>query len=202
MVGRTVQSECATNQTDCLTTLPYDVAYDILSRPDQPDCLTCTAVCHVWYNAVPKYTKNVWKPLEVPQSRRYLDNRRYVHSLGSHVKLITVSAFGNEQQDLYDSLQKLVTYNCNALDSLEFVNCKTGDQDGFLYILHQHAIHITEIHFVDHGSNFSLLHVLAVCPQLTRFTFEPTVEAWKDSGIYDTEPRAKSPLLADLTFDI
>ncbi|KAI9492420.1 hypothetical protein BDB00DRAFT_873501 [Zychaea mexicana] len=182
-----------------LDALPFDIICDIFLRLEQRDCLTCMAVCHAWRDRVPQYTKGVWTTLHLEQHKQYLENHRVAQCIGNHLKQVTLSGY-DKDEELFTVLQKLISFGCFEVDSLEFMLCKIVYQGAFLRLLRQLAQNMTELKFIDHQWNLSFLHVLGACPRLKNFTFKPSSDGWR-SGIYDQEPTVAAGLPSNLVFE-
>ena len=72
---------------------------------------------------------------------------------------------------------------------IEFTNCNlfSSEKSQFLGQLKQLTGQLMELKFIRHPTNLPFIRILRNCPQLCRFTYIPTGDAYKDL-LYDKEP--------------
>ncbi|KAI8136934.1 hypothetical protein BJV82DRAFT_584145 [Fennellomyces sp. T-0311] len=181
-----------------LTILPSDILLGIFMHLKQRDSLACMAVCRDWYHTIPQYTQSAWETLTLGARDVKMENKRRICCLGDHVKHVIL--VGLKSEDIYHTVEKLLTHGCARIESLELNGCQTDDQDGLLEILTKLAPHLTHLKFVGHRSNIAFSHIFTACPELTHFTYQLKVDDWEGSGVYDTEPtiqKSKEPTLVN-----
>ncbi|KAI8141219.1 hypothetical protein BJV82DRAFT_619733 [Fennellomyces sp. T-0311] len=165
-----------------MATLPSDITLEIFALLNQHDCLTAMTVCQDWLYAVPEYTKGLWNTIVIDTSKTNEETHKcWERFLGEHVKNVTIGAHVDEQV-LYDVLQQLLDLNCTKIESLELVGCSTTQQNTFLSLLRR--LSLIRLKMTIHRSNVAFAHVFNACPNMTHFTYQPTLV----DDTFDSEP--------------
>ncbi|KAI8143299.1 hypothetical protein BJV82DRAFT_612224 [Fennellomyces sp. T-0311] len=187
------QQPLSMQQFGFLGTLPSDIILSIFAFFNQQDCLTCMAVCRDWYNVVPQYAKSAWTTIHVQRNDGITENVRQIRCLGNHVKNVTLEKL--KEQDLCFIMHMLVEWGCTKIRYLELSECGTSmNQELFLVVLRNLAPHLTELKILQHESSIPFLHVLDACPNISHFTFWPSIRARWRENMYDEEPFVKTKL--------
>ncbi|KAI9243814.1 hypothetical protein BDA99DRAFT_544262 [Phascolomyces articulosus] len=165
------------------TFLPFDIVVKIISHLDQDNCLKCMEVCRAWYRMIPEYSYNVWSRINInPLNHQHLvHNNRWRRLLGNHVKHVEISDFQAEQE-FYDTMQKLVEFNCTGIEHLEISPCHSTKRNykQFLSLLKQllsqdgqNTTHQQQLIICcSHPCKLPILHIiLEACPQVQKFSF-------------------------------
>ncbi|KAI9275969.1 hypothetical protein BDA99DRAFT_568539 [Phascolomyces articulosus] len=166
------------------TFLPFDIVVKIISHLDQDNCLKCMEICRAWYRMIPEYSYNVWGRIKItPLTHQHLiHNNRWRRLLGNHVKHVEISDFQTEQE-IYDTLQKLVEFNCTGIEHLEISSCHSTKRNykQFLSLLKQllsqqdgqNTTHQQQLTMsCSHPCKLPILHIiLEACPQIQQFSF-------------------------------
>ncbi|KAI9265022.1 hypothetical protein BDA99DRAFT_604332 [Phascolomyces articulosus] len=171
-----------------LLSLPTDLILVIFTHLTRSDVLTSMAVSRSWYNNVPQYSQHLWTHLKLHKLKYYKNNHRWKRCLGDHVKNVIFDTIHEEHQIL-DVMNILYDNGCHAIKYLEFINCSVFSNEKYLFLqrLEQLTGQLLELKFIRHSTNLPFIRILEKCPQLNRFTFIPTGDAYKDF-LYDTEP--------------
>ncbi|KAI8138432.1 hypothetical protein BJV82DRAFT_631559 [Fennellomyces sp. T-0311] len=170
-------------QHDFLSTLPFDIIDNIISRLTQLDCLECMAVSRLWYKLIPQYTTHLWRKVEICLQENPRFNVRILHCLGPHVQTVQL-AHCNEEQT-HAILSTLFRYHC-TLHSIEFRKCIIVDQIRFVTMMRQISSNLKVLTFIEHNYNMAFLNVIQACPQLTHFSY--SVHSYAPPEVYDIEP--------------
>ncbi|KAI8146788.1 hypothetical protein BJV82DRAFT_397480 [Fennellomyces sp. T-0311] len=155
-----------------IDSLPFEITVKVFSFLKQRDCLACMAVCRQWYTMVPLYSRDVWKELYISTNGIYEDSKRWEQCVGVHVEQVKFDYF-DEEEELYDAMQRLIDCGCHQVRVLEFERCTVSSHDDFLPLLKQLlTVHSTiELAFVKHSSYLAYLHMLNAFPNLSRFVY-------------------------------
>ena len=199
------------NPLQLIERLPYDITERIFACLNQTDCLECMAVSRTWFKLVPLYATFVWRQVDISGDQQ---DERFKECLGPHVQHCRIS-WANESQTCaildmlvqqgcknLQTLGKLVALvrSCMILSSLSlgFNHCRLPDQRHFMQILAPLTSCLHKLTFTEHSDNMAIIHILALCPNLTHFTLS-SVEA--NAEIYNNEPLRHQPLPDNLLFD-
>lgn len=82
--------------------------------------------------------------------------------------------------------------------ALAFTHCRLPDQRRFMQILAPLTTHLRKLTFTEHSDNMAIIHILALCPNITHFTLS-SLES--NAEIYNNEPLLCQQLPDNLVFD-
>ncbi|KAI7851985.1 hypothetical protein BDC45DRAFT_537857 [Circinella umbellata] len=168
--------------------LPADIILAIFTNLNRSDVLTSMTVAQSWYIDVPQYAQHMWTDLNFHKLVFYKNNNRWKRCLGTHVKKVIFDAI-NEEHDILYIMKTLSVNGCHGIEYLEFNNCTLFSSVKSLFVeqLKQLTEQLLELKFIRHPTNLPFIRILRNCPNLCRFTYIPTGDAYKDL-LYDTEP--------------
>lgn len=82
--------------------------------------------------------------------------------------------------------------------ALAFTHCRLPDQRRFMQILAPLTTHLRKLTFTEHSDNMAIIHILALCPNITHFTLS-SLES--NAEIYNNDPLLCQRLPDNLVFD-